>query len=58
MQTFKCRECGAMFTLDRDVDFAGVECPMAGCGSDDLAEFVEVDEDDEEEDDDDDDDDE
>ena len=50
MQTFKCRECGAMFILDRDVDVEGVECPMAGCGSDDLAEFVEADEDDEDED--------
>ena len=57
MQTFKCRECGAMFILDCDFDVEGVECPMAGCGSDDLAEFVEADEDDEDEDEDEDDDD-
>ena len=48
MSTFRCRTCGATFTVDRDIDVDDVECPVANCGSDDLAEFVEADDDDEE----------
>ena len=48
MSTFRCRNCGATFTVDRDTDVDDVACPVASCGSDDLAEFVEADDDDEE----------
>ena len=53
MSTFRCRTCGATSTVDRDIDVDDVECPVANCGSDDLAEFVEADDDDEEDGDDD-----